>query len=581
MRAQLGLARCGGALALASLLAGVSTAAFAAPNPKPDPRDARIQQLQEEVQQLVADHQRLQAEDEQLMAKAQQLETEVAALQQGQAAQTQAIQSQSQTIQTVEAKEPPAPTVITNMLNGRPVLASADGRFSITPHLVMQLDTAGYFQPAAGPTSTDFRRDGPALGASATNVDAAHARDLKDGTDFRRARIGLDGTAFGDWDYRLILDFAGSGVENSGQLYESWVQYSGLKPVRFRIGAFPPSIGLEDQGSTNFMPFIERSVDGDLSRGLAAGDTRLAAEVFANGDHWLASGAITGRTIGVLNTGTAAAVPQTYGDQLGLVGRVAISPFYGKDWLVHFGVHGSYVIHPADTTGPGTNGLLTPASEVISLSNTPELRVDGTKFLNTGNMPASHAGTVGAEFAAQKAGFLIQSEYDYFSVQRDDGTLATPVSNPHFQGYYVQGLWMLTGEQRKYNAVTAAFDGPAVAHPFTLNGGGLGAWEVGLRYSDMDLNFDAGAPGTYVSATSPNSTIRGGNEENFSAALNWYPNTVVRFMLDYAYVHIDRLSPATAANSASVWMLPTGAAGAGVQIGQSYSVVSVRSQFAF
>ncbi len=94
----------------ATLLAGVSTVALAAPDPNQDPRDARIQQLQDEVQQLAAEHQRLQAEDEQLMAKTRQLESEVAALRQGPVAQTQAIPSQ--TIQTVE--EPAAPAVSTS-----------------------------------------------------------------------------------------------------------------------------------------------------------------------------------------------------------------------------------------------------------------------------------------------------------------------------------------------------------------------------------------------------------------------------------------------------------------------------------
>jgi predicted porin len=100
------LARFGQVFGVASLLAGASTMALADPSAPPDPRDARIQQLQSEVQQLVDEHQRLQAEDDQLIAKAQKLEAEVAALQQGQAAQTQAIQSQSQTIQQVEAAAP-------------------------------------------------------------------------------------------------------------------------------------------------------------------------------------------------------------------------------------------------------------------------------------------------------------------------------------------------------------------------------------------------------------------------------------------------------------------------------------------
>ena len=53
----------------------------------------------------------------------------------------------------------------------------------------------------------------------------------------RRARIGVDGTAFGDWDYRILLDFGGSGVENTGQFYEAWLQYNGLAPARIRVGA--------------------------------------------------------------------------------------------------------------------------------------------------------------------------------------------------------------------------------------------------------------------------------------------------------------------------------------------------------
>src|SRR5580704_8408391 len=131
---------------------------------------------------------------------------------------------------------------------------------------------------------------------------------------------------------------------------------------------------------------------------------------------------------------------------------------------------------------------------------------------------------------------------------------------------------MITGEARKYNASTGAFDGPPVAHPFSLKDHTWGAWELGFRYSDMDLNYHAGAPGTFQSATG----IRGGDEQNFTAGLNWYPNPVFRFMFDYQYVRLDRLSPAVnAAGDTGIWLTPEGA-----QIGQNYSVFSIRSQFA-
>ncbi|HUO12330.1 MAG TPA: porin, partial [Caulobacteraceae bacterium] len=431
-----------------------------------------------------------------------------------------------------------------------------------------------YLQNAAGPTSTDFRRDGPALGASATNVDAAHARDLKDGAFFRRARIGIDGTAFGDWDYRLLFDFGGSGVEDAGQLYEAWAQYSGLKPFHFRVGAWPQPIGLEDQMSTNSQMFLERPGISDVARNLAAGDTRIGAGGFGSTDRWFVSFDVTGRTIGVVNTGTYitsttagssgadVGTGQTFGDQVGLVGRAGFTPLEGKDGRLYLGVHGSYVDRPGDTAGPGTNGVIPDSGFAVRLRDTPELRVDGTQFIDTGSIPAHDAGTLGGEAAAAWKSLFIESEYESIHVARSDG-----IASPTFSGWYVEGSWILTGEQRLYNASTAAFDGPAVAHPFSLSGGTWGALELAARYSDTDLNFDPGTAGH----APPADGIRGGDQRIWSVGLNWYPNAVFHVMLDVDRVTIDRLSP-----NATTFSTPAGA-----QIGQSYTAVAVRTQAAF
>ncbi len=539
---------------LAALLSSGAGAAFAQdavstappqPGAPADPRDAKLQQLEAEVQVLAA----------QLADLKAQTVSEVRDLRDTGAKQTQAV-----------------------IPNGRAGIASADGKFTANFHVVTQLDGGAYQQASPGPIATDLRRSGPALGASAANVDLAHARDLKSGDLFRRARIGVDGTAFGDWDYRILFDFGGSGVENAGQLYETWIQYSGFKPFKFRVGAFSPSLGLDDQASTSSMPFIERAVVSDLARGMAAGDTRTAAQVFAGGDHWLAAIAVTGRTIGVISSGNSlvysaagtstapvsavAGTAQTYGDQLGFTGRVAGTPIHGSDYLVHLGVNGSYVQSPPNTVGPATNGSTALNARVIAFSNTQELRIDGTKLINTGNIDAAHASTVGAEFAAQKQNFLLQAEYQHFHVQRDDG-----FSSPDFNGYYVSGTWVLTGERRAYNPQSGAFDAVPVAHPFSLKQGTFGAWELAARYSDINLNYHAGDAGVAQLADG----IRGGEEKNYTVGINWYPNTVVRFIFDYAHVDIDRLSP-----NASVYQTPIGA-----QIGQHYDVLSGRAQFAF
>ena len=104
------------------------------------------------------------------------------------AAQIQDLKAQaSAQTQAVRDEVHNAPTV--SVAGGRPTFTSADGKFSVTLRGVIQFDAAAYDQASPGAITTDMRRSGPALGASASNVDLTHARDLKNGDLFRRARI--------------------------------------------------------------------------------------------------------------------------------------------------------------------------------------------------------------------------------------------------------------------------------------------------------------------------------------------------------------------------------------------------------
>lgn len=504
-------------------------------------------------------------------AKLEALEAEVEALK-AQIADLKA--STVAEIKDVRGNAAPKPSATVSISKGAPTFASSDGAYTATLHGVLQFDAAAYNQQSPGPIATDLRRSGPALGASASNVDLGHARNLKDGDLFRRARIGVDGTAPGGFEYRLLFDFGGTGVENAGQLYEGWVQYSGFKPLHIRVGAFAPSLGLEDANSTSWMPFLDRPSPVDISRNLAGGDARTAVQLAGYGPTWFASAAVTGRTVGVINTNNVIPItssttsisvgtPQTYSDQLAFTGRLAYTPLRGKDWRINLGVHGSYVERPANVSGPGANGVTPSSAYVVALNGTAELRVDGTRLVNTGNIPARHASEAGLEFAAQKGPFFLGSEYEHVSVERSD-----IASRPEFSGYYVEGTWFLTGESKTYNQSNAAFDGPAtIKHVFDPKNGAFGAVELALRWSDMNFNYHQGDAGSAPSATA----IRGGDQQIFTAGINWYPTPIVRFMLDYQHVRIDRLSP-----SAAAYSTPTGA-----QIGQSYNAVALRSQIAF
>lgn len=475
-----------------------------------------------------------------------ELEAQVAAMQaqlaELKAAASAGVKAQDQTAATADRVTIPG---------GKPTLQSADGRFSATLHGVMQFDAAHYDQEEPGPVPTDLRRGGAA-------GDTAHARDLNSGTDFRRARLGVEGKLFGDFSYNLLYDFAGSGAEDAGHIQELWFAYTGLKPFSLRIGAFPPSFGLEDAGSTNGMPFLERPAVTDVARGLAAGDFRTAAQLSAGGERWLASGAVTGQLVSTINA-TGSATAQAYDEQLGLVGRLAGTPLRGEDWLVHLGVHASYVLRPADAAGPDTVVGRYP----VQFRERPELRVDATRLVDTGGIDAEHASTLGLEFAAQRKSLYLQAEYERLGIARRNSLL----SDPDFSGFHVEGSWVLTGEARKYNSASAAFDAPTIANPFDLKAGTWGAFELALRYSVLDLNYREGAAGTAPAADA----VRGGEQTILAAGLNWYLNPALRFMLDYQRVRVERLSP-----NAATFLTPAGA-----QIGQSFNTLALRSQFAF
>lgn len=420
---------------------------------------------------------------------------------------------------TASAPAPGAATV--SIAGGRPTIASVDGAFSATLHGVMQLDAAQYFQDKNLPA---------VIGA---------ARDLNNGTDFRRARLGVDGKFAKYFDYNVLLDFGGSGTDGTGVLQEIFIQYN-YAPFRVRVGAWAPNMGLEDAGSTSGSLFPERPSASEASRTLAGAERRIALQGQIVQERWLLTGAVTGgRT----------ADGQTFDEQLGYVARFAAVPLKGADWLVHVGVNASKVVTPAQTTA------LTGAYP-INIQDRPELRVDGQQLVSTGAIDAKNARHYGVELAAQKQGLTVMSEY--FDMAVDRRIAQAGVSNPRFNGWYVEGGWVLTGEARRYNPATFAFDAPSIAHPFDPKTGKWGAWELAARYSVLDLNH-------HEDATLAADRVRGGEQTIWTLGVNWFPNSVAKFSLDYLNVDIDRKDPA----------------GGLVPLSQSYQTVNLRSQFAF
>ncbi len=78
-------------------------------------------------------------------------------------------------------------------------------------------------------------------------------------------------------------------------------------------------------------------------------------------------------------------------------------------------------------------------------------------------------------------------------------------------------------------------------------GGGFGAWELALRYSETDLDFLAGSEGL----ATPAGGVRGGQQRIWTVGVNWYLNPNVRLTFNYLNIDVDRLNPSLTAFGAT------------------------------
>lgn len=530
------------------LLCSASGTALAAPSAPsvPSAQDARLQAMQKQLDDLRGQLDALRAQqpapDPRLAAIQQQLDAMAAQLAEMKTQQDAAAAG----IATLQLPPQGAATAA-SLPNGRPALATADGRFTANLKVLVMLDGGKYFQKDA-------------------LAPQVVGRDLNDGFNFRRARIGLDGKLFGDFDYSFIYEFGGSGQEDPGRLHEAFVAYTALKPFRFKVGAYEPNIGLAAAVVTGQMPILERPAPAEVARNVAAGDSRVAFQVQANdaigaGDtglaaRWMVS---TAYTANIIALGSSAATPtfQPFDEQSAWIGRATLAPYFGNDWQAHLGVNYQYVIHPNDVTGAPV-GAATPNRYPVQLRDRPELRLDGTRLVDTGVIDSRHTSVLGLEAALLTGPFTLESEWFRYRIQRR--FIAAPtLPDPHFSGWYIQGGWLLTGESRVYNPLEARIDAPKLTYSFNPEAGTWGAFELVGRYSDLDLNF---RPGSEGSIPAPGA-IRGGQQRIYTLGLNWYLNPTLRIMVDVQHVKIDRLGAT------------------GLQIGQSFNTLGARGQVSF
>ncbi|MCU0668685.1 MAG: porin [Myxococcota bacterium] len=312
------------------------------------------------------------------------------------------------------------------------------------------------------------------------------------GTDWRRARLALSGSIYERIGTKLEFDFVGGDAS----LRDAYIELMKLPYVgTFRVGHYKEPMSLDELTSDSYTMFIERSVMNAFAPSRNTGFMLQNAPLEQRMTWAFGAFRATDDT-----TGNGFSDDGTYN----LTGRVTGLPWYEND--------GTHLLHLGVSV---TQKFLDQTSARIR--QRPEVRLGNPFFVDTGSIEADGAQVVNPELALVYGPFSFQAEYAHTFLQAND----TP--DPDFYGLYAQASWFLTGESRPYKTSEGIFDRVAPERNFDLKGG-LGAWELALRYSRLDLD---------------DADIEGGQLDDGTVGLNWYLNPNVKTSFNYVAAKLN------------------------------------------
>jgi phosphate-selective porin OprO and OprP len=311
--------------------------------------------------------------------------------------------------------------------------------------------------------------------------------DFEDGSEFRRARLFVEGTLYEKVEFKAQYDFAG-GDAAFKDVYVGLVDLPVIGGLR--VGHFKEPFSLEELTSSKYISFLERSYPVEAfapSRNMglmlhdAAAGERLtwAAGLFKDTDDF----------------------GEAIGDEWNLTGRVTGVAFADAetDTLLHLGL--------------GVSSR-SPVDDVARFRARPQAHL-APRLVDTGAFASDGVDLLGLEAALVRGPFWAQSEWIQAS--------ASGPADAELGGWYLQAGWFVTGEARPYKRSEGVFDRVKPESDF-LSGGGAGAWEVALRYGSLDL---------------VDRVVAGGEQDGFGVALNWYLNPASRVMLDWVSTDLE------------------------------------------
>jgi phosphate-selective porin OprO/OprP len=434
--------------------------------------------------------------------------------------------------------------------NGRPSLATGDGRFTFNVRMRFQTDYASFMQ--------DETHQPGFVGPN----------DLGSGAVMRRAYVGFDGKVYKDFAYDVRFNFGGSngggaspaGNEGDPLLNRFYISYTGIPDWHFSVGVLEPVFQGELTQSSSALMFLERPEIDNIASQYGASDTRRGIEIgwskpdyFWAGDNPQITTSFTGGTTGT-STGHGSGTGTAPGGDEQSQWLIRVADRLWSNGLSNFQVGGNYAML-IYTGGIGAGG------GTVNLQDRPQMRVDGTRLISTGNVNAKTGQMFSFDFQSNFDNVYLGGAWAEFQLDRQCGTgtftggsclggnAFTVADTPTFHGWYLEGTWILTGETKPYTAQAinnevGGFGNPVPSAPFSLDGDSWGAWELAARYSDTNLNYNP----TQLASPVQLAGITGGDERIITLGINWYLNRNVKLQVNDMIVKVKRSSTPSPAN---------------------------------
>lgn len=302
-------------------------------------------------------------------------------------------------------------------------------------------------------------------------------------TRVRRIRLGFEGSMPGGFGYKVEADFAAGNAEFADAI----LTYADGGTL-ITIGQHDNFQGLERLSTSNVESFLERASFNEafnFERKLGVSLTQDAGPLL------LQAGVFTDAISDLTLNGNSS---------IGVDGRIVYAPKLGSAQL-HLGASGHWRNVPQ-------------VQPVTRYRSRPQIRTTDIRFVSTPNLAVDAERGFGAEAAIISGRFHAAAEAHWL-------TATVPgLADPTFFGASIEAGLYLTDDSRAYGK--GVFRTIKVKRP--VGQGGLGAWQVNVRYDHLDLDDQA--------------TV-GGRQDAYMASLIWTPMDYVRFMLNYAKLDIS------------------------------------------